>query len=409
MTSIFPNQNIRLSQWLPFAAAACCFFFLCLKGGFFGFIGAYSMHIPVPFAAERIVIPGGRFIFLFSLIWIGCILLLLLYPRGLSDRSGIVLLLVLAAVCRIAFLFHEPSDDIYRYLWEGRLICRGINPYLHAPDDPALAELAAHDPFHGSINHPDLPAAYPPLTLVMFAVTGRIWYHPLAIKILMILFDLAAICYTFRLLQHRKLPLQWVILYAFNPVILLSFAGQGHFDVMQITFILAAIYNYDRKKWRAMFVFLGLAVLIKYIAAIIILFFMRRENLKFSGLIPFIMGLFYLPFLYHGGEQVFHSLFAFGSEFAFNGSIHALFRAVLGGISPATLTCSAAFLFFWAIGSFYFHPVLNQRFKDDPISGCFFAIGALLLFSLIPILPRASEIFFGGQVLYRTLFSSVSV
>ncbi|MDM8552162.1 glycosyltransferase [Desulfobacterales bacterium HSG2] len=385
MTSIFPKQSIRLSRWLPFAAASCFFFFLCLKGGFFGFIGAYPLEIPIPFVAERIVIPGGKFILLFSSIWLACILLLLLYPRGLSDISGKIILLILAAVCRIAFLFHEPSDDIFRYLWEGRLICQGINPYVHAPDDPALAELAARDPFHRRINHPDMPAAYPPLTLIIFAVTGLICYNPMAIKILISLFDLTAIYYVFLLLQHRKLDVRWAILYAFNPVILLSFSGQGHFDVIQITFMLAAIHSYDRKKWPGMFIFLGLAVQIKYVAAMTIPFFIRRENLKSSGLILFVVGVPYLPFvetiLPLDGGRVFHSLFTFGSEFAFNGSVHGLLRAMLQGISPATRICSVLFLVSLAIGLVWFHPVKNPRFGNDPVSGCFFAMGAILIFS----------------------------
>ena len=30
------------------------------------------------------------------------------------------------------------SDDVYRYVWDGRVQLHGIHPFRHAPDDPAL-------------------------------------------------------------------------------------------------------------------------------------------------------------------------------------------------------------------------------------------------------------------------------
>src|ERR1700745_2815447 len=31
-----------------------------------------------------------------------------------------------------------PSDDVYRYQWDGRVQRGGLNPYVVAPDDPGL-------------------------------------------------------------------------------------------------------------------------------------------------------------------------------------------------------------------------------------------------------------------------------
>ena len=88
-------------------------------------------------------------------------------------RPGFREALALAVAARAAVLLLEPalSDDINRYLWEGRMVLSGINPYAHAPSDPALAAL--RDARWELINNPDIPAAYPPA--VQYALAVGAW------------------------------------------------------------------------------------------------------------------------------------------------------------------------------------------------------------------------------------------
>ena len=75
---------------------------------------------------------------------------------------------VVALVLRALMFSSEPSlsDDYHRYLWDGRVQQAGINPYLHAPDDPALD--AVPYPDRNLINHPDVRTIYPPLSELLF-------------------------------------------------------------------------------------------------------------------------------------------------------------------------------------------------------------------------------------------------
>src|SRR5262245_10175052 len=59
---------------------------------------------------------------------------------GASDLPATAVLLV-AMLARLLLLPVPPalSDDVYRYLWDGRIAAAGWNPYYHAPQDPALA------------------------------------------------------------------------------------------------------------------------------------------------------------------------------------------------------------------------------------------------------------------------------
>ena len=131
-------------------------------------------------------LPAGLFMGLFAIQWFLCLAMLLLLPMDLSSKQKALFLFTLALACRVLLLAHEPSDDMNRYLWEGRVLINGISPYHHAPHDAALRHLAGNDPFHAAVNHPDMSAAYPPLMLALFSVAGIVFYHPLAIKIVLL-------------------------------------------------------------------------------------------------------------------------------------------------------------------------------------------------------------------------------
>ncbi|HSO18294.1 MAG TPA: glycosyltransferase, partial [Desulfosarcina sp.] len=345
---------------------------LCAAGGAFGDIGGRA------FQAGHVTIPAGPFVLLFAATWISGLALFILFPRFPDTRRSAVTLMALALVFRVLLLPHPPSDDIYRYLWEGRLIREGVSPYAMAPDDPALAALAAGDPFHAKINHPDMPAIYPPFVLMIFGLVGRLGYDVPTLKLLFTAADLGTVWGLLLLLMHRGLPLRWVALYAFNPVVLYGFAGQGHLDAVQNLFLVWAVAASDRRRWGVMFLLAGLAVQSKYVAVLALPFFLRRDNW------PWVWAAFLailLPVLPFRNDGLFDSLMRFGGEFAFNGSIHALLRWLPGGIAPATAVCKAVLAAALVAGIVWFHPLFNRRYRDDPVPGIAFAMAALLALS----------------------------
>jgi GT2 family glycosyltransferase len=368
----------RPGSRLFFGAAAGVMIACCLKGGGFGFIGEPYLDLNF-FSSRTVLLPAGRFIFLFSFTWVISLFLLLFFPKNLSVKKSALIIIVLSTVCRLALIPHEPSDDMNRYLWEGRLLNEGINPYHHAPAAGTLADLAKDDPFHRYINHPENPAAYPPLVLYLFSIITRIDYGPAPIKMVMILFDLGAIGFLLGLLNRRKLDLRWSILYSLNPVILYSFAGQGHFDAVQNFFLLGALVFHQTGKWRWMFIFAGLAIQTKYVAALAVPFLINRENFRYGWVILIPVVAPYLPLIDGDWRKLFSCIIKFGEAYAFNGSIHALLRVLLGGIHPATTLCKILLIGALVFGYRYFSPRQNSRFAKDPVPGMCYSIGALLL------------------------------
>jgi hypothetical protein len=87
--------------------------------------------------------------------------------------------------------------------------------------------MAAGDPFWGRINHPDMPAAYPPVVLALFAAAGKVAYHPGSMKALAVAADLGTIAMIL-LLAHRGLNARYRndpvsgLFFAFGALLLLS-------------------------------------------------------------------------------------------------------------------------------------------------------------------------------------------
>lgn len=146
--------------------------------------------------------------------------------------GGIVCLLLAAVLLRLALLPAPPSDDVHRYVWEGRVRIAGFNPYVLAPDDERLAHL--RDDSWAQINHPDHPAIYPPWSQALCAGVAAVCPHPFAVKVLVLAADLLTILVLVAWLRRRGEDPRWVAVYALCPVVLSAFARQAHLDAVMV-------------------------------------------------------------------------------------------------------------------------------------------------------------------------------
>lgn len=317
----------------------------------------------------------------YALLWGGAVVLFFLFPRACSPRQAVVLFVLTSVLCRLAMLPHVPSDDVNRYLWEGRVLMAGFSPYAHAPNAPLLAELASSDPYHAFVNHPDMAALYPPLMIELFGVMSSVWYSPTAIKLVVGLFDLVAVLFILALLRERHLPLRWAILYALNPLVLLGFAGEGHFDSIQAAFLTGALLCHARKKWVLAFLMAGLAVQVKYVGVLAIPFLINRHNWRYAWVAAAAAMVPYLPIFLLDSRLLFHSVMAFGSDFAFNGPIHGVLRAATGSMHVATSIVRVMFLAALGFAALFLLPLSPRSRNRDPLPGVVFVFGMLLLLS----------------------------
>src|ERR1044071_5591346 len=68
------------------------------------------------------------------------------------SRKAAVLFWSVSILLRLIALPMAPSDDLWRYQWEGKVQQAGFNPYVSAPDAPELEPLRASFPDWGRIN-----------------------------------------------------------------------------------------------------------------------------------------------------------------------------------------------------------------------------------------------------------------
>src|SRR6185503_6212914 len=142
--------------------------------------------------------------------------------------------IVVAVLLRIALVPLPPSlsDDVYRYLWDGRVVAAGWNPYFHAPDDPALEGL--RDELWEKVAHREVETVYPPLALALWSVASRLPRPLLGWKAMLVVIDLFSCVLLLRIARSRGIPSGRTIAYAWNPLVVLEVAGMGHVDALGV-------------------------------------------------------------------------------------------------------------------------------------------------------------------------------
>jgi hypothetical protein len=199
------------------------------------------------------------------------------FTRTQTTRAATILLIFLAIAFRAPLWTLEPtlSDDLHRYRWEGKVQAHGLNPYTIAPNDPQLASL--RDYYFKIMPGPELPAIYPPASELVFRVAWKIVPGPVAFKIPFELADLSAIfvlAWIFRRDPQRNFR---VAVYAWNPLVIVEFAGSGHNDVLAVLGIVCGLAMF--KKWPSLSaVPVALATMAKVFPAVLLPVWIRRAG-----------------------------------------------------------------------------------------------------------------------------------
>lgn len=172
------------------------------------------------------------------------------------------LLLGTALLVRLIFLWMPSGFDLYRYIWEGKILLEGFNPYLYPPNDPLLE--CFRDEIWPLVGHHKETAIYPPLTQWLFAAFSFLGFGVIGYKLIFMLADLA-IC----LLLCRRFGAKSALIYAWNPLAAVSFAGGGHYDSLFMLAMVLAWFSHQptaRFSKRTAF-WLGVSIAMKWMAA----------------------------------------------------------------------------------------------------------------------------------------------
>jgi len=187
------------------------------------------------------------------------------------------LLIISALLFRVLFLFSIPnlSQDFYRFIWDGRMILGGFNPYLYRPDlfiqNGELLIAQSQELYNGmgslSASH---FTNYPPINQLCFAIaallTGKsILGSVVVLRILIIAADIGTLYFGKKLLERLKLPSNRIFWYILNPFIIIELTGNLHFEGVMIFFLVWSLYLLHCGKWKWAAILLACSISVKLI------------------------------------------------------------------------------------------------------------------------------------------------
>ena len=274
------------------------------------------------------------------LIYGGCFVLYWrLYQLSSTDIDW-KKILVLALLLRVVLFASTPSwsEDYARFLWDGHLVSKGLNPYTHTPAAMREQSEWASGPFmeelYSLMNSPNYHSVYPPSNQLVFGTAAflspeGILSGILVIRTVLLVFEMLAFYLIYLLLRLFQQPARNLVLYALNPLVIMEITGNLHFEGMMLTMILAGIYLFQKNRFSSSGAALAVAVGIKLSPLMLLPAFLKRipkkASLRFIGVVGLVVLLSLWP-LVHAWSGFSQSLNLYNNTFEFNASIYYLLR-----------------------------------------------------------------------------------
>ena len=236
--------------------------------------------------------------------------------RAIRNPPSLRFVLLVAILARLLLLPSTPiqEDDVYRYMWDGRVCAAGVNPYSFSPQEieearrslePRPAEdLAALDDLDrlsrrtastqtifSRINNRRYATIYSPVVQAIFGSFGisvpagwPVALQVLCMKLFLSVFDVATIFLLLKLLRDTGQSTGLVLAYGWCPLVLKEVSNSGHMDAIPVAFLVAAlIFLFQRRGFFAGLL-LGLAIGAKVYAVLLLPLFLCRLGRRSAAL-----------------------------------------------------------------------------------------------------------------------------
>jgi hypothetical protein len=295
----------------------------------------------------------------------------LIVAKDLS-LGGLRAALVAALFWRLALVLTPPllSNDINRYVWEGRVQVHGGNPYAWGdrPDSPRWVGL--RDPVWQGLNHKDYPAVYPPLFQLACRGVIALDDSVVAMKAFLVACELLTLWPLAVILRRRGLPRERLLILAWSPLALVEIAGSGHNEALGFLFLAWSLAAMEAGRPLVSAVAAALGFQAKFLPGLVAAAWARRYRVSHVLVAAAVAVAVAFPY-YDGARKTFFlSLSKLGQFWRFNETLFAPLAAITGS-HPAAVRLGVAIVVVLAL-------VLAWR-RTEPVGAAMAVVAASLL------------------------------
>lgn len=264
---------------------------------------------------------------------------LYLFTSNQKEKFSHKEIISLAIVFRLSLLLLIPnlSEDVFRFIWDGKMWLNGLDSYAMLPSEVAdFGYYGLSEELFHQLNSPGYFTIYPPINQLLF-YTAALSTSTMGSIIILRLFILSAEIGTLLLLpqvlkQHHLNP-KYAIWYAFNPLVILELSGNLHFEAFIIFFMLVALYYFYKGANHKSAIATGLAIAFKFIPLILLWGIVKK--ISFSNWIKYcliaisVLLITLLPLMFSDAlKGISTSSALYFQSFEFNASIYYLVREI---------------------------------------------------------------------------------
>lgn len=236
----------------------------------------------------------------------------------------------------------ELSDDFYRFIWDGRMMEEGINPFSYLPSEvinhPNVYSQGLDQQLFINLNSPEYYSIYPPVDQFVFWVAAKLGgdsmlWNVVIIRVFILMAEFGSIYLMLRIFRILHFNQHYTLLYILNPLVIIELTGNLHFEAVMIFFTLLGYYLLKREQYELSGIGFGLAIGSKLTPLIFLPFFIKRLKPK-NWLTLFVscgltVVLIFLPFMSADfTDGFFKSLQLYFQRFEFNASIFYVIRGI---------------------------------------------------------------------------------
>ena len=253
-----------------------------------------------------------------------------------------------AVLFRLLLLFAIPqlSDDVYRFVWDGRLLAHGYNPYLYLPSQllntPIAAACGLDESLFRQLNSPNYFTVYPPVNQALFGLASymapgilpdSLVANSMWMRIPIILSEIGSLWLMTKLLRRLNKDPNLALLYGLNPLVILELTGNLHFEAIMIFFALLATWLVMQKQLVPSAGALALAIGTKLLPLLLLPLLIRhlgwRRGIWYALLTVAFTAALFAPFAsLQLVRNVFSSINLYFQKFEFNASVYYVLRTV---------------------------------------------------------------------------------